>query len=615
MSEAATKAVFVIGKGSAAPAAPAAPNQATARLSIEAGFEFLRDFARFAGWRGAWAVLLIGLGALLENVGLVLIIPFLGLTMDAGAAGARVGVVTATVFKLLHAEARVTRLFVLLAFFASLLVLRALVISARTRLLGELRIGFIERRRREILRRLAATSWERVLKLRHARVMQVIGGDIDRAGALAQFALDGLVALLVFASQCAVALLLAPKFAALSMVLLGAATLRTGLTLRRGYHLGSLIAGGYLALTHSVGQLLGGLKLAMSQNMQTAFVTEFEETITAMKRRQLDFLRQQATDQAAFSTLFGLSGAVCAFIGFGLMDMPAPVVITLLLILTRMSGPALQIFRSAQQFAHGLSAYERLQELELELPPETTAPAAAGPVSLDRHGPIVFRAVTFAHGDRNSGDQTSVNGVRDLNLQIEAGEIVGVTGPSGAGKTTFADLLVGLIRPQSGTIMIGGTRLDGAALASWRNAISYVSQDPFLFHDTIRRNLLWANDRASEAELWAALTLAGADRLVSEMANGLDTIVGERGSLVSGGERQRIALARAVLRRPRLLVLDEATSAIDVAGERTILAAVGRLQPAPTTVIVAHRQESLQLCARILTFENGRLVASRGAPG
>jgi ABC-type multidrug transport system fused ATPase/permease subunit len=147
--------------------------------------------------------------------------------------------------------------------------------------------------------------------------------------------------------------------------------------------------------------------------------------------------------------------------------------------------------------------------------------------------------------------------------------------------------------------------LHGATLAAWRHAIAYVSQDAFLSHDTLRRNVCWMNPRASETDIWEALVCAGADALVRRMEAGLDTVVGERGTLVSGGERQRLALARAILRKPRVLVLDEATSAIDVAGEREIFARLRNLSPRPTIVVIAHRAESLALCDRQLRFEAG----------
>jgi ATP-binding cassette subfamily C protein len=220
-------------------------------------------------------------------------------------------------------------------------------------------------------------------------------------------------------------------------------------------------------------------------------------------------------------------------------------------------------------------------------------------------GAIEFRNVSFRYSPDDGG---SANGVQAISLTLQSGEIVGITGPSGAGKTTFADLLVGLFPPQQGQIVVASTLLEGAVLTAWRDHISYVSQDPFLFHDTVRRNLSWSNPQSSEDEIWAALALAGADSLIRGMELGLETVVGERGTLLSGGERQRVALARAILRKPRLLVLDEATGAIDVAGERKFLENLRRLWPRPTIVIVAHRVESLALCERVFRFEAGRCV-------
>jgi ATP-binding cassette subfamily C protein len=135
-------------------------------------------------------------------------------------------------------------------------------------------------------------------------------------------------------------------------------------------------------------------------------------------------------------------------------------------------------------------------------------------------------------------------------LSIDTESIVGITGPSGVAKTTFADLLVGRYAPQSEEILVGGMPLCGPSTIQWRNSISYVAQDPFLFHDTIRQNLLWANLVADEGVLWSVLKVAGAEDIVRRAKNGLDTLVGERGSLLSGGERQRLCIARALLRRP-----------------------------------------------------------------
>jgi ATP-binding cassette subfamily C protein len=268
----------------------------------------------------------------------------------------------------------------------------------------------------------------------------------------------------------------------------------------------------------------------------------------------------------------------------------------------------MQLQLDTQDFARTLPAYEKIRDLEIELAAAEASPATAmGPTIVLSQGSIVFSRVSFFHGWADSAQ----GGVHDLDLTIEPGSIVGVTGPSGAGKTTFADLLVGLYAPQCGEIRVGGVELRGPAVRAWRNCVGYVSQDPFLFHDTIRRNFLWANPEASETALWDVLRMVGAEELVRNAAQGLNTVVGERGSLLSGGERQRLCLGRAMLRRPRLLVLDEATTAIDIKGEHALLDRLLQATPRPTIVMIAHRLESLRHCPRVVVFEGGMVVSDR----
>jgi ATP-binding cassette subfamily C protein len=295
------------------------------------------------------------------------------------------------------------------------------------------------------------------------------------------------------------------------------------------------------------------------------------------------------------------------FVGFAVLGAAPPVLITLLLLFSRLAGPATLVQNCTHEFIRNLSAYEKIKALERDLQP--TEPVKVPKAALGAsEGPIVFRDVDFRHFNREPFDAKRAH-LSDINLTIAPGSFTGIAGASGAGKTTFADLLVGLISPSRGEILIGGIPLGEVALSSWRQRISYVSQDPFLFHDTIRKNLLWANPRAAENDLLLALETAGADAVVGRMSQGLDTVVGERGILVSGGERQRIALACALVRKPRLLVLDEATNAIDVAGERAIIERILELRPRMTIVVIAHRTESLSLCDRVFVFASGRICA------
>jgi ATP-binding cassette, subfamily C, bacterial len=198
--------------------------------------------------------------------------------------------------------------------------------------------------------------------------------------------------------------------------------------------------------------------------------------------------------------------------------------------------------------------------------------------------------------------------IRNVSLEIASRRVTALVGPSGAGKTTLADLAVGLLTPSSGTVLVGGKPLAEFDLQSWRAVVGMVPQDPFLFHDTIRANLLWARPDAEDADLWAALDLAAASGLVSSLPAGLESVVGDRGSLLSGGERQRIALARGLLRQPELLVLDEATSSLDTENELAVRDALARLHGRLTMLVIAQRLSTVSHADKIAVLDAGRVV-------
>jgi len=198
--------------------------------------------------------------------------------------------------------------------------------------------------------------------------------------------------------------------------------------------------------------------------------------------------------------------------------------------------------------------------------------------------------------------------LRDVSFEVAVGRMVALVGPSGAGKTTVASLIPRFYEVTSGAITVDGSDIRRANLASLREQIAVVPQEPVLFGISIRDNIAYGRLEASEAEIVAAAQAANAHGFINDLPDGYDTLVGERGVKLSGGQRQRIAIARAVLRDPRILILDEATSSLDTESERLVQDALERLMAGRTTLVIAHRLSTIRRADHILVLEAGQIV-------
>ncbi|HJQ08155.1 MAG TPA: ABC transporter ATP-binding protein, partial [Candidatus Saccharimonadales bacterium] len=219
-------------------------------------------------------------------------------------------------------------------------------------------------------------------------------------------------------------------------------------------------------------------------------------------------------------------------------------------------------------------------------------------------GGVAFSDVTFAYADANNKEAV----FSGLNLTIAPGEKVGLVGPSGGGKSTFTRLLLRFEDINEGEITIDGQNIAVVTQESLRQAISYVPQEPLLFHRSIRENIAYGKPDASLRTIRRAASMAHADEFISKLKNGYDTIVGERGVKLSGGQRQRVAIARALLKDAPILILDEATSALDSESEVLIQDALWKLMENRTAIVVAHRLSTIQKMDRIVVLDDGRIV-------
>ena len=287
-------------------------------------------------------------------------------------------------------------------------------------------------------------------------------------------------------------------------------------------------------------------------------------------------------------------------------------------LLARLYGPLTAISNVRVDIMTALVSFPRvfevldLQPLVAEAPDARHLPS--GPVGVE------LRDVSFSYPSADRVSLASLEGValgdrlgggavlRGIDLTVEPGQLVALVGPSGAGKTTLTGLVARLYDPDAGSVRINGVDLRDATLASISDTVGVVTQEAHLFHDTIRANLAYAAPEATDAQMWAALEAAQVRRLVELLPSGLDTVVGDRGHRLSGGEKQRLAIARLLLKSPGLLVLDEATAHLDSESEVALQRALDEALRDRTAIVIAHRLSTVRGADQILVLADGKIV-------
>jgi ATP-binding cassette subfamily B protein len=293
-------------------------------------------------------------------------------------------------------------------------------------------------------------------------------------------------------------------------------------------------------------------------------------------------------------------------------------VVALTAYLARLYGPLTQLSNLNLDVMTTLVSFERIFEV-LDLEPMISEKPGAVPIP---RGPasIEFDHVSFTYPSAEDVSLASLESVavlegptrsevlHDISFKVEAGQMVALVGPSGAGKTTISSLVPRLYDANAGTVRVSGVDVRDATLGSLRDVVGMVTQDPHLFHDSLRANLLYARPDATDDELEAALEQAQILPLVVSLPDGLDTLVGERGYRLSGGEKQRVALARLILKAPDLVVLDEATAHLDSESEAAVQEALRRALVGRTSLVIAHRLSTVRDADQLLVIDGGRIV-------
>ena len=572
----------------------------------------IRSFVRFlwstARWQLVLAIVFSAILSLAEGVSLAMVFPVITLLGDqshvsfgSSSASLPAGPRTQMLFHLL-ANLHLPRSQWLIALLLVVLVSVGLL-GQLNRMLIILTGGVILRVRRELaaqlFRAILHADWSYLTTRRSSDLTHYLTDEASRVSHVAAALIGAVSNCMVGVFLLGVAVYLAPVltvFVVVSFGLLVPWQRRAG---RAIYESGDAISEKMSEVFDSSTDRLQNLKVVKVYGAQDAELEMFVRRYAAVTGEMLANQRRSIVSSSRFQwfSMAILCGVI--LLGLGPLHLTAISLLIFLFALLRATPRLEAVQVRLNEIMADLPAYAQVQQLlgECEAHSEREEQGGAAPRLTHE---LTFESVSFAY-------RTGAAAVLDcVDLTLPAGRITAIAGISGAGKSTLADLVMGLLIPVDGRIAADGVAITRANARAWRRSVGYVSQDTLLFHDTVRENLLWAKPDATDSDLAEAIETASAQFLYG-LPDGLDTIVGDRGIMLSHGQRQRVALARAFLLKPALLILDEATNSLDLENEARILETVGAQGGRVTTLLISHRPSAVQVADRVYVLAEGKI--------
>ncbi|MGI6483705.1 MAG: ABC transporter ATP-binding protein [Methanobacterium sp.] len=535
-----------------------------------------------------------------EAVSLLVLVPLLqqvGLDVGQGSMGQISGYIS-TFFGYLGLKPTLISILVLYVLVISITALLTRYQSIKT---SQIQYEFAAHLRKRLYNTITNSSWLFFSRMKASNFAHALTNEIDRitvgTGQFLTFiaSIMILIVYIVFALQLA-GLITGVIFAVGVAILL---ILRRRVSKSRSR--GEEITATTRDLYYSIMQHLDGMKTIKSFGMQEENIKVFSKQSDQVARNYVDSIHTYVDVKLLFDIGTVVVLSVMVYFLIEIVKLPTATLFLLIYLFVRMIPQFSTIQRAYQYFINMLPAFSNVIKLEKECQENSEVQGEIDEkIKLKKE--IKLEDVRFSYRDDDHFT------ILDLNLTIPAGKTTAIAGPSGAGKSTVADLVMGLIKPEKGKITVDGVAVTEDSLASWRNNIGYIAQETFLFNETIRFNLQQACLDASQEDIIEVLKLSAAHEFVMKLPEGLDTVIGDRGVRLSGGERQRLALARALLRKPSLLIMDEATSNLDLENEKKIMEAIDGLHGELTILVIAHRISTIKNADNIYLIDGGEIV-------
>jgi ATP-binding cassette subfamily C protein len=577
---------------------PTRHKQRQDRLGSGAVRKILELFFKARGTRPLVVLFCLLLGGIAEGVGLASMLPVMSIAIggEEGDGSSSAAVFTDALTSIGISPS----LSVLVALTVGGIVLKNILNLAAMTYVGYSVAHVATGMRRDLVDNLLNVRWNYFTQQPLGRITNSLSVDATRAGQAYMAAANFLVNAIQAVVYSSVALFVSWKVALIAIAFGMAIVAFLNFLVRSAKKAGRRQTRHTADFITYLSDALNNIKPLKAMARQDSFAHLIDRNIVGLRRA----MRRQVIAKQALKNIDEILSVV--FLGIGLLlaitywDVPAAELAVIAILLIQLVNSISRIQKGYQSAAILESAYYSVQRQITESGAEREVDHGTAIPEFETGCKLVN--VSFSH------PRTPV--LHDVSLDFPKGTITVLTGPSGAGKTTITDLLIGFRTPDSGQVLIDGRPLQDFVLRKWRGMIGYVPQELVLFHDSIFSNIAMGDPKIGEPEVRNALKAAGALDFVESMAEGLYTPVGEKGAKMSGGQRQRIALARALVTRPRLLILDEVTSALDPETERAIVGNILALRGESTVISITHRAAFLDIADNIYELSEGRVVST-----
>ena len=549
--------------------------------------------------RSGLSILLLFATGVTGGLSIAAVVPLMqSLTDEAPDRGGVVDTVFRSIFATLRME--MTFLNMLLLVFA-IVCMRAAGMTLLAFLASSVEVSIERDKKQELFNRLLRTQLTYLYTCDFGRLTDVIITQTRMMGRLLLFLSRFTTSIMDMAFALCVILLISWKLTVcLALFSIGLyALLKPILWKAKGWGMHAARCQGHMQTT--VGSALNGYKTFKSYARETLLRRQLKGILAKYRRARIKL----RTVEGALNALFEPLVLLIAILFFLLFEFELAVFMAFIVAASRMYMSIRVIQNMHYKITTHSAALDLYSTMLDELTRHQYPDEHVGEEFAALHDGVEFRQVSFRY---DVGD-TDIH-VGPLDARIPKGTTIAFVGESGSGKSTTVDLLEGLLRPQSGQILIDGKDLAAYRLTSFRRKVAYVSQDTFLLNDTVQRNIDFAEEGIGKDDVMEASRLADADEFIQKLPEKYDTLLGEQGARLSGGQRQRIALARALALKPEILILDEATSALDNESEKRIQSAIDGSRGRMTIIVIAHRLTTVRHADYIYVFDDGKIAES-----